>query len=91
MSNLGKSGDVKICFYLYYEGLYLSMSPTSILTRLLATTQLEYKDIAQYNNLSSLACHPPDAASQHQYEHNVRPLNVQKARGLGTATEHPPE
>ena len=34
--------------------------------------------------------HPPDASPQHQNEHNVCPLNVQKARGLRTPTKHPP-
>ena len=37
-----------------------------------------------------LKLEPPDGPSQYQYEHNVRPLNVQKARGVRTPTEHPP-
>ena len=30
----------------------------------------------------------PDSAAEDEYEHNVRPLDVQEARSLGAATEH---
>ena len=30
----------------------------------------------------------PDSAAEDEYEHNVRPLDVQEPRSLGAATEH---
>ena len=65
----------------------LRMSPSPIRTRLEAITQLVRKVFTRKLRLKGSV---PDGAPEHQYEHDVRPLNVEEARRVRTSTEHSP-
>ena len=61
------------------------MSPSFILTKLLAMTELELNIDKSVLDLTS-----PEPPPQHQDEHNVCPLDIKEARAVWAPSEHPP-